>query len=300
MVFSQPGLIVICGPTASGKSALALTLAQRLNTVILSADSRQVYRGLDIGTAKPTPTEQQQVPHYLLDLCDPTQTLTLGEYQTQAQALIRQFHAQGITPLLVGGTGLYIKAIVRGLLMPRVPPQADLRCQLANLGQFHAYQLLHHLDPQAASRIHANDQVRTLRALEVFYTTGQPISQLQGEQPPPYPIVQIGLDSEDRSVLCQRIGDRTAQMFAQGLVAEVEQLIQHYGPDLALLKTLGYGEVKQFLGGAISLPEAQALTYRHTCQFAKRQRTWFRGVPEIEWVMIDSPHWTEQAWSFIT
>jgi tRNA dimethylallyltransferase len=291
----KPSLIVICGPTATGKSKLALTLAQRLGTAILSADSRQVYRGFDIGTAKPSLAEQQQVPHYLIDLCDPTETLTLGEYQQQAQGLIAQFHAQGKVPLLVGGTGLYLKSIVQGLLIPRVSSQTSLRSQLVDLGQAHCYQLLQQVDPVAASRIHPHDQVRTLRGLEVFYVTGKPISAQQGNCPPVYPILQLGLDTQDRQQGRQRIIDRTHAMFAQGFVEEVKFLCDRYGHGLPLLETLGYGEVKQFLADEITLEEAQQLTIQHTCQFAKRQRTWFRGIAGIEWIAIDEAHWADRA-----
>lgn len=282
----KPGLIVICGATATGKSAFALELAQQLDTVILSADSRQVYRGFDIGTAKPTIAEQQHIPHYLIDICDPRDTLTLGDYQTQAQHLIAQLHAQGKTPLLVGGTGLYLKSIVRGLQMPRVPPQPELRQQLTHLGQVHCYALLRQVDPAAIDRIHPNDAVRTLRALEVFYTTGQPLSAQQGEQPPTYPILQIGLTWE-RSILHTRIAQRTQAMIEAGFVTEVAQLGASYGWDLPLLGTLGYAEIGRYLRGEIPLAEAISLTVQHTRQFAKRQETWFRAVPDLKWIDLD-------------
>jgi tRNA dimethylallyltransferase len=274
-------LVVIAGPTASGKSGLALALAERLGTVILSADSRQVYQGFDIGTAKPTLAERSRIPHYLIDLCPPTTTLTLGDYQLQAQPLIQQIQAAGRVPLLVGGTGLYIKAIARGMQMPRVPPQPELRSQLVAQGQPLCHQLLHQVDPTAAAKIHPHDATRTLRALEVFYATGMPLSAQQGEAPPPYPILQIGLDCGDR--LSLRIQQRTQAMLAQGWIEEVQQLGDRYGWDLPLLDTLGYGEIKQFLAGQFSLVETEALIATHTRQFAKRQRTWFRSIPTLEW-----------------
>lgn len=236
-----PPLIVICGTTASGKSQLALDLAQRLNAVILGADSRQIYKELDIGTAKPTLGDRQTVPHYLIDICEPTENFTLAEYQRQAQELIASLN-QPI--LLVGGTGLYIQAIVKGLKIPAVPPQTNLREQLANLGQPFCYQLLSQVDPVAQSKIEPADVVRTLRALEVFYATGRPISSLQGENPPSYPIVQIGLGLEPEQ-LQPRIVHRTHAMVEAGLVKEVEGLINQYGEDLPLLHTLGYAEIKQ-------------------------------------------------------
>jgi tRNA dimethylallyltransferase len=286
-------LIVICGATATGKSGLALSLAQRLGKVILSADSRQVYREFDIGTAKPTVAEQKLVPHYLIDVCEPTETMTVADYQEQAQALIANLDE---TPLLlVGGTGLYIKSIVQGMKIPRVAPQPELRSHLESLGQTQLYAMLQQVDPVAAQKIHAHDLVRTLRALEVYYVTGVPISEQQGENPPNYPILQVGLDC-DSERLGVRIGRRTEQMIADGLVAEVEYLCQKYGAELPLLNTLGYQEIKQYLAGEISLDEAKELTILHTRQFAKRQRTWFRAVAEIQWFDADSPDLLEQVW----
>jgi tRNA dimethylallyltransferase len=296
-----PILIVICGATATGKSGLAIALSQRLQSAILSADSRQVYREFDIGTAKPTLDEQQQVPHYLIDICDPTETLTLADYQQQAQQIIDKFHQSGdrffSIPLLVGGTGLYIRAITQGLQIPRVPPQAELRSQLQQLGQPQCYAFLKQVDPYSAQKIHSNDAVRTLRALEVYYTTGKPISQQQGERPPSYPILQIGLDCVTLDRLAQRIEQRTQQMFDAGLVAEVTQLCQKYGSDLPLLNTLGYQEVKRYLTGEVSLQTAKEQIVLHTRQFAKRQRTWFHGDRQIEWFDADSPKLVDQVWA---
>ncbi|MBD2000956.1 tRNA (adenosine(37)-N6)-dimethylallyltransferase MiaA [Leptolyngbya sp. FACHB-541] len=297
-----PILIVICGATATGKSGLAIALSQRLQSAILSADSRQVYREFDIGTAKPTSAEQQQAPHYLINICDPTETLTLADYQQQAQQIIGKFHQLGdrfSIPLLVGGTGLYIRAITQGLQIPRVPPQAKLRSQLQALGQPQCYAFLKQIDPVSAQKIHLNDAVRTLRALEVYYTTGKPISQQQGEHPPSYPILQIGLDCVTLDRLAQRIEQRTQQMLDAGLIAEVTQLCQKYGYDLPLLNTLGYQEVKQYLTGDISLQAAKEQIVLHTRQFAKRQRTWFHGDRQIEWFDADSPHLVDQVWERI-
>ncbi len=292
-----PFLIVIAGPTATGKSKLALTLAEHLNLGIISADSRQVYREFDIGTAKPSLTEQRQEPHYLINICDPNETLTVAEYQQQAQRLIAAMHADGERiPLLVGGTGLYINSVVRGLKIPQVGPQPTLRSQLQRLGQVQCYALLQSVDPISAQRIHPNDQVRTLRALEVFYVSGRPISAQQGESPPTYPILYLGLECQTPEDLKRRIEARTEKMLAMGFLAEVETLFRKYGPDLPLLKTLGYAEMVQYLVGDISLDTAQALTVRHTCQFAKRQRTWFRRNPEIEWFDADACDLGERVW----
>jgi tRNA dimethylallyltransferase len=286
-------LIVIGGATATGKSGLAVAIAQVLGSEIISADSRQVYKEFDIGTAKPSPEELRAVPHHLIDCWEPSNVLTLADYQQQAQSIIQRLQAQSITPLLVGGTGLYIKSIVNGLRIPRVPPDASLRSQLQTLGQSQCYAMLAQVDAIAANRIHPNDQTRTIRALEVFYTTGIPISEQQGECPPPYPILQIGLDCLGMDIGCdrltQRIEHRTAQMIERGLVEEVERLCQRYGTGLPLLNTLGYQEVRDYLAGRCSLREAERLTVLHTRQFAKRQRTWFRADDRMEWFDSDDP-----------
>lgn len=285
-------LITICGATATGKSGVAVAVAQRLRSPILSADSRQVYREFDIGTAKPTKPDRTSVPHHLIDICDPTETLTLADYQQQAQTIIA---AVDSPVLLVGGTGLYIKSIVRGLKIPRVAPIPELRSQLVELGQAQCYQMLQQVDRSAAEKIHLNDSVRTLRALEVFYVTGRSISEQQGENPPSYPILQIGLDC-DMEVLVDRIKQRTGQMLESGWLAEVEYLCQKYGCDLPLLNTLGYQEMKQYLAGDIKLEAAKELTILHTRQFAKRQRTWFRAYPEIEWFDVSLPDLCDRVW----
>lgn len=276
-----------------------MAIAQHLSTsrpaVILSADSRQIYRGFDIGTAKPSAADRQAVEHRLVDICEPTETLTVADYQQRAQAAIAQIHQQAErSPLLVGGTGLYINAIAKGLKIPRVPPDTGLRSQLTHLGQPHCYDLLKQLDPQATQRIHQNDQVRTLRALEVFYVTGRTISSQQGEDPPNYPILYIGLAC-DAKTLRQRIETRTHQMVEAGFAAEVARLIEKYGSDLSLLKTLGYAEMHQHLAGEFSLESAIEQIVQHTCQFAKRQRTWFRKEPSIEWFSADDPRLEKQV-----
>ncbi len=287
-------LIVICGATASGKSSLAMNLAQRLNTAIISADSRQVYREFDIGTAKPTKKEQQLVKHHLIDICEPIETLTLADYQEQAQQLIQD----SSIALLVGGTGLYLKSIIKGLKIPRVSPQAELRSQLMALGQTQLHSMLSQVDPIATTKIHRNDHIRTLRALEVFYVTGQSISSQQGENPPSYPIIQIGMDC-DPDILDTRIRIRTKKMVELGLVEEVISLCNKYGEDLPLLDTLGYAEFKQYILGNISLDFAIADTVLHTRQFAKRQRTWFRNNSEIHWFDTNSLTLIDDVWQSV-
>ncbi|MGB3137828.1 MAG: tRNA (adenosine(37)-N6)-dimethylallyltransferase MiaA [Nodosilinea sp.] len=294
-----PFLLAIGGATATGKSSLAVALAQRLGGVILSADSRQVYREFDIGTAKPSARDRQQVPHYLIDICAPTETLTLAQYQRLAQGHIYKLHRQGDTlPLLVGGTGLYIDAVVKGLRIPPVAPQPALRQQLEDLGQPHCYALLKALDPAAAQRVHPHDPVRTIRALEVYYVTGQPMSALQGKAPPDYPVLYLGLDC-DATILERRIAQRTEAMIDAGLVGEVTHLAQKYGPELPLLQTLGYAEMLRHVQGDISLTAAQAEIVQHTRQFAKRQRTWFRNRATVQWFDAGAEDLVERVWDWV-
>jgi tRNA dimethylallyltransferase len=295
----KPALIVICGATATGKSNLALQLAERLHAPILSADSRQVYQAFDIGTAKPSKQDCARVPHHLLDLCSPTATFTVAEYQALAQALIADCHCQGVVPILVGGTGLYIQSVVQGLKIPRVPPQGELRSQLQSFSQPERYQWLRQVDAFSATKIHAHDQVRTLRALEVFYTTGIPLSAQQGSHPPSYPILQLGLEISDVTTQIALIQHRTEQMLQQGWVEEVSKIIQAHGTELPLLKTLGYAELTAYLKGECLLGEAIATIVLHTRQFAKRQRTWFRANPNVEWLEATDSHLSQKAWAAV-
>ena len=276
------GLTSICGATATGKSGLGIAVARELGSIIISADSRQIYREFDIGSAKVTQAEMAEIPHYLVDAYDPTQTVSAAMFQDQANQIL----SKAALPLLVGGTGLYLRAITHGMQIPRVAQHRELRSQLEALGQGLCYQLLQHLDPKACLKIHGNDRIRTVRALEVFYVTGMPMSAQQGEIRPDYPILQIGLRSE---CLNDRIIRRTRQMFELGFVDEVQNLVARYGDDLPLLNTLGYQEVRQYLRGEITLEESELLTVMHTRQFAKRQRTWFNGIKEIEWFDADDP-----------
>ena len=294
----KPCLIAVGGPTATGKTGLSLELAERLPIAVLSADSRQVYRQLDIGTAKPTAQMQAQIPHYLIDVREPTETMTVAEYQQAAQELIKKLqHTGKQLPWLVGGTGLYISAVVDGLQIPPVAPQMTLRAQLTHLGQTQCHGMLKQIDPKAAKRIHPHDSVRTVRALEVAYVTGQPLSAQQGQTPPDYPILHIGLECSAEA-LAARIERRTLEMIEQGLVQEVEGLCQRYGSHLPLLKTLGYAEVLGYLKGDYSLAQAQTLIVKNTRQFAKRQRTWFRKRSMI-WLDAEAPNLVDQVWQLV-
>ena len=276
-----PLVVALVGPTASGKTALALELAEHFQLEILNIDSRQLYREMDIGTAKPTAEQQQRVTHHLLDLRSPDQPITLQEFQQEAAAAVSQVLQDRGVAFLAGGSGLYLKALTQGLQPPAVPPQAELRRQLKALGQANCHQLLQQSDPQAAAKIAPADAVRTQRALEVLYASGKPMSEQQSANPPPWRVLELGLNPEE---LRSRIAQRTQQIYREGLVAETQQLSQRYGSDLPMLKTIGYGEALEVLQGERSEAEAIATTTRRTQQFAKRQRTWFRRQHNPHWL----------------
>ena len=273
MAPNQPLVIVLLGPTASGKTDLAIALARALDLAVLNVDSRQLYRQMDVGTAKPTAAQRAQARHELLDLRDPDQPLNLQEFRAIAEAQLNAELARKPLALLAGGSGLYLQAITQGMNPPAVPPQPQLRAQLAALGQPLCHQLLRQGDPVAAGRIAAADAGRTPRALEVLYATGRPLSEQQGATPPPWRLLELGLNPAN---LEARIAERTRALYGQGLVAETAALIGRYGPELPLLDTIGYAEARQLLAGTLTEAEAGALTQQRTRQFAKRQRTWFR------------------------
>jgi len=277
----RPLVIALMGATASGKTALAIELAQAQDLAVLSMDSRQLYRQMDIGTAKPTAAQRQQVRHELLDLRDPDQPINLQQFGLLAQAAIAAEHRRRGIAFLVGGTGLYLKALLAGLHPPAVPPQAELRQQFTDLGQAHCHRLLQQADPEAAARIMPLDAVRTQRALEVVYATGRPLSQQQRRNPPPWRVIELALDPPD---LAQRIASRTRQLYADGLVEETEGLIERYGSDCPLLQTIGYDEARRLLLGELDRPAAIAISEQRTRQFAKRQRTWFRRQHQPQWL----------------
>ena len=278
---SQPLVIVLLGPTASGKTALGIELAQALDLAVLSVDSRQLYQEMDIGTAKPTPSQRAVVRHELLDLRRPDQPINLQEFRAEAEQAIAAEHDRRGIALLVGGSGLYLKAITQGMTPPAVPPQPQLRAQLEALGQPLCHQLLCTADPTAGARIMPNDAVRTQRALEVLYATGLPLSSQQGATPPPWRVLELGLNPPD---LKRRIALRSASLYAEGLIEETRGLIERYGADCPLLDTIGYGEAKAVLRGELEEADAIALTTKRTQQFAKRQRTWFRRQHQPIWL----------------
>jgi tRNA dimethylallyltransferase len=285
-------LIVIAGPTATGKTALALALAERLRPAweaeAISADARQIYRLMDIATAKPTPAECARLPHHLLDVVWPDETLTLAAYQRLANDSSADVWARGRLPLLVGGAGLYIRAVVDGLAIPEVAPQPELRAELEALLEAGGVAALHarlaRLDPATAARIDARNPRRLIRALEVCLVTGRPFSQQQGARPSPYRPLFVGLTME-RHALYARADARIDAMLAVGLVAETEALLARgYGWELPSMSSLGYREIGAYLRGEVTLDETVTRFKQATHGYIRRQLTWFRRDERIEWL----------------
>lgn len=281
MIGERIPLLVILGPTAVGKTALSLSLAQTLGGEIVSADSRQIYRYMDIGTAKPTPEEQALVPHHLLDVVDPDQTLTLAEYQEMANAAILDIHQRGGLPMLVGGTGQYITALIEGWATPRVPPNPDFRAELETFAAEHGSAALHarlmQIDPTAAASIDYRNLRRVIRALEVIDATGQPFSQQRRKHPPPYRVRQYGLTME-REALYAQSDRRVDEMMAQGFLREVQRLLNMgYDRSLPSMSGLGYVQLVAHILDGVPLDDAVGSTKMATHNFIRKQYTWFRG-----------------------
>ncbi len=272
---AQP-LIAILGPTAVGKTTLAIQLAQASRGEIVSADSRLVYRGMDIGTAKPSPAEQRAVPHHLLDLVDPGETFSLAHYQHLAITTIAEIHARGNVPFLVGGSGLYVRAVLEGLTIPRVEPNLVRRQELENQDVATLYAQLQKLDPVAAAKIDPRNKRRVARAIEVCESAGKPISDLQTRAAPNYHILRIGL-TMPRDLLYARINARVEQMMQAGLEDEVRALLARgYTADTPAMSGLGYRQIAAYLHGTLTREEAIRLLKRDTRRFVHHQYSWFR------------------------
>lgn len=269
-------LVAIVGPTAVGKSRLALHLAQALDGEIVSADSRQVYRYMDIGTAKPSVEERAQVPHHLIDIVDPDQDFSLALYQEMAYEALEGIERRGKLALLVGGSGLYVRALVEGWQVPRVSPDPELRRCFQARGGEALYRELQQIDPVAAEHIDPSNVRRVIRALEVYRRSGVPFSQLQRRQLPPFRVITVGLTTE-RSDLYRRIDARVDHMIERGLVEEVKDLVNRgYGFDLPSMSSLGYKQMGMMLERKMDLEDAVQRIKHETHRFARHQYTWFR------------------------
>jgi len=286
----KPGILVICGPTASGKSDLALELARRLDGEIVNADSMQVYRGMDIGTAKPTPGQRAEKPHHLIDVADPDQPFSAADFAEAADAAIADIISRGKRVIVVGGTGLYIRALLKGLVDSPGDSgeiRQGLRAEAGERGNQSMWEELRRVDPELAERIHPNNLVRVIRALEVYRATGVPLSRYQEEHgfsTRSYRSLQIGIRVE-RPLLYSRIDQRVDRMLEQGLLQEVQQLLNAgYDPGSKAMRSIGYKETIAYLAGEYSLEEALRLIKRDTRHYAKRQMTWFNADKDILWL----------------
>jgi tRNA dimethylallyltransferase len=281
-------VLFIVGPTAVGKTALSLELAKKYNGEIISGDSMQVYRGMDIGTAKASPEERAEVPHHLIDICDPSESFTVSMFQTLAAAVIADIHARGKLPIVVGGTGLYVESLCYDFGFAEGEPNLAVREALQARIEQEGSEVLHRelakIDPQAAEKIHANDARRIIRALEVWQTTGTTFSAGSTRKESPYEPIWIGLNM-DRAKLYERIEMRIDQMLNQGLVEEVKTLLLTHASQLpTALQAIGYKEIVRWLQGEYTYERAVELLKRDTRHFAKRQLSWFRRMVEIHWV----------------
>ena len=290
---NQPPLILIVGPTAVGKTELAIQLAERLNGEIVSADSRLFYRGMDIGTAKPTPEEQARVPHHLIDIADPDEILSLAVFQRKAQDAIADIHTRNKIPFLVGGTGQFIRAVTEGWTPPEVEPDERLRSELERMkeekGIYWLYEKLQGLDPVAAEKIDARNYRRTIRALEVIMTTGKKFSEQRGQSKSPYQLITIGL-TRPRTELYERVDKRIDAMFANGFLEEVRTLLARgYSPPLPTMSAIGYRECVRVIKGELSEEQAKSEIRRITRVFVRRQANWFKeSDPNIRWFRVEA------------
>jgi tRNA dimethylallyltransferase len=302
---SEPLLVVILGPTACGKSALAITLAQQFAGEVVSCDSVALYRHFEIGTAKPTRQQRALVPHHLLDVAEPDEPSTAGEYARQARAVIQEIALRGRLPIVVGGTGLYLRALLEGLF-PGPQRSEELRERLrvsaAQRGSPYLHRMLARLDPEAASKIHANDLPKLVRAIEVCLASRVQMSELwkqRGRDPlRGFQVLRIGLNPP-REKLYERINQRAGLMFEDGLIEETKSLLERYGGNKTVtpLESLGYKQAVQFLRGELTREQALTAAQQGHRNYAKRQMTWFRREPDVLWLdgFGDDPEIARQA-----
>jgi tRNA dimethylallyltransferase len=290
---NKPKVGVICGPTGIGKTAVGIRLAEKLGSEIISADSMQIYRHMDIGTAKPTPDEQNRILHHMIDIVDPDEVFDAVRFAEMAREKVTQLHQRGVMPFVVGGTGLYIKALFQGFFQSHpIDPKirARLRKVAAENGSSVLYDRLKQADPDAADRLHPNDSYRIVRALETIESTGRSISELQqdhGFADEPFDALKIGLQM-DRQKLYDRIDQRVDLMIGAGLVDEVKSLLgRGYSADLKSMQSIGYRHMADFLEGRLPWDECVRTLKRDTRRFAKRQYTWFGADRQIRWYEPD-------------
>ncbi|MFD1735901.1 tRNA (adenosine(37)-N6)-dimethylallyltransferase MiaA [Bacillus salitolerans] len=290
-------LVVLIGPTAVGKTKLSIDIAKRLNGEIISGDSMQIYRSMDIGTAKITKSEMEGVPHHLIDIKDPTESYSVAEFQQDVRSLITDITNRGKLPMIVGGTGLYIQSVIYDYVFSSIGSETTVRNQLekelGETGIEPLYEKLKTLDPISAERIHPNNHRRVIRALEIFLTTGKTMTEYQDEQEEDillYDVALIGL-TMDRDKLYERINKRVDIMVREGLVSEVTTLFNQGIRDVQSIQAIGYKEIYEYLEGKVSFDEAIETLKRNSRRYAKRQLTWFRNKLNVTWIdMTDSDY----------
>lgn len=280
-------IIAIAGPSASGKTNLAINIAKELDGEIISVDSRQIYKELDIGSAKPTLEERLGVPHHLIDIIDVTQEYTVADFADDANKKIAEIISKGKVPILAGGTGLYFRVLLQDFDLPRVAPNKELREELNTKSSEELYDLLKEKDSDIAEKIHFNNKVKIIRALEVCLTLGIPMSQAQKKKEAPYKILWAGLNSDNRDFLYERANKRVDLMLEKGLLNEAESLFNKYGENNILLNTIGYQELYPYLNGDISLEEATEQLKQNTRRYIKRQISWFKQNKDMNIFDID-------------
>ena len=284
---SKPKVIAVVGPTASGKTSYAIDLAKKLDTEIISADSRLVYKGFDIGCAKPTAEEMQGIRHHLIDVVEPDFDYSVSHYCKAATSVIDSLHQEGKTPIVAGGTGLYFRILLEDFAPPKVAPNFELRAELEDLSVDELYKMLESLDLESAKKIHPNNKVKIIRAIEVSKALGVAHSDAMGKKEVPYDVEWLGLNAHDRAFLYERVDRRVLEMVDMGIVEETQSLLDKYGCVNNIVKTIGYQEITEYLDSNLTLDEVIALIQKNTRNYAKRQLTWFRRNKDTNWVYID-------------
>lgn len=280
-------LVVILGPTASGKTAFSLKLALEMDGEIISTDSRQIYRTMDLGTDKISAVIRSKIPHHMIDIRDPDQPYSLADFQRDAMRIIEGIHRRNKVPLLVGGTGLYISSIVQNYELPEVPPDPNLRKELEQELEKNGGQALHamlaELDPLSASKIHPNNHRYLIRALEINLASKRNAGEQKKKRPCPFEVLQIGIEWPNE-ILFERIDRRVDEQIQTGLIEETRGLLDQYDRHLPSMSGLGYKQIIQYLEGEISLEDAVALIKKETRDYARRQKTWFKRDSTIYWI----------------
>jgi len=279
--------IAITGPSSSGKTKLAVNLAKEINGEIISVDSRQIYKELDIGSAKPSLEERQGIIHHLIDIIDVTEEYTVADFCDDAKKIIKEIVSRGKTPILAGGTGLYFRVLLQDYDLPRVAPNKELRDSLERKTSEELYKMLQNLDFELSKKIHFNNKVKIIRAIEVCMALGIPMSEAMKKKESEYDTLWFGLNSESREFLYNRINNRVDCMFEQGLLKEAEYLFNKYGENKILTGTIGYQELLPYLKGETDFETASNLLKQNTRRYAKRQISWFKANNDINWFDIE-------------